>query len=176
MLCVASLYYPSISQTIPLQFLAGPSSSIWSLQHAVSWGSVLVLFFFLSILNPQNITETPLQLNSICISASLTSFYHLFRCCYCPVAKSCPTLYDPMACSTPGSLVLHYLPEFTHTHVHWVHDAFQSSHSVPPHSRLALCLSQHHGLFQWVSSLHQEAKALNIQGWFPSGLTSLISL
>ena len=34
------------------------------------------------------------------------------------VALSCPTLCDPMDCSTPGLLVHHQLPEFTQTHVH----------------------------------------------------------
>ena len=34
------------------------------------------------------------------------------------VAESCPTLFDPMDCSTPGFLVHHQLPEFTQTHVH----------------------------------------------------------
>ena len=41
----------------------------------------------------------------------------LLLCC-CSVAKSCPTLCDPMDCSTPGLPVLHYLPEFAQTHVH----------------------------------------------------------
>ena len=36
----------------------------------------------------------------------------------CSVAKSCPTLYDSMECSTPGSSFLHYLPEFAQMHVH----------------------------------------------------------
>ena len=39
------------------------------------------------------------------------------------VAQSCPTLCDPMNCSTPGLPVHHHLPEFTQTHVHWVGDA-----------------------------------------------------
>ena len=34
------------------------------------------------------------------------------------VAQSCPTLCDPMDCSTPGLPVHHQLPEFTQTHVH----------------------------------------------------------
>ena len=46
----------------------------------------------------------------------------------CAVAKSCPTLYDPMDCSTPGFPVLHYLLEFAQTHVHWVDDVIQPSH------------------------------------------------
>ena len=48
------------------------------------------------------------------------------------LAKSCPTLCDPMDCSTPGFPVLHYLPEFAQTHVHWVGDAIQPSHSLLP--------------------------------------------
>ena len=39
------------------------------------------------------------------------------------VAQSCPTLCDPMNCSTPGLPVHHQLPESTQTHVHWVGDA-----------------------------------------------------
>ena len=43
------------------------------------------------------------------------------------VAQSCPTLCDPMDCSTPGLIVHHQLPEFTQTHVYWVGDAIQPS-------------------------------------------------
>ena len=43
------------------------------------------------------------------------------------VAQLCPTLCDPMNCSMPGLPVHHQLPEFTQTHIHWVHDAIQSS-------------------------------------------------
>ena len=78
--------------------------------------------------------------------------------CCCSVAQSCPTLCNPMDCSTPGFPVLHHLPEFTQTHVHWVGDAIQPSHPLwPPFS----CphLSQHQGLFQWVGSSHQVPSA-----------------
>ena len=74
---------------------------------------------------------------------------------YCSVAKSCPTLCDPVDCSMPGYPVLHYLPEFAQTHVHWVADATQPSHPLSPSFPPALNLSQHQGLFQWVGSLHQ---------------------
>ena len=63
-------------------------------------------------------------------------------CCCCLVAKSCPTLWDPMDCSTPGFPVLHYLPEFAQTHVHWVCDAMQPSQPLPPPSPPAFNLSQ----------------------------------
>ena len=44
-------------------------------------------------------------------------------CCCCSVAPSWLTLCDPTDCSTPGSPVLHYFPEFTQIHVHWISDA-----------------------------------------------------
>ena len=46
----------------------------------------------------------------------------IYFCC-CSVVKSCATLCNPMDCSTPGLPVLHYLPEFAQTHVHWVGEA-----------------------------------------------------
>ena len=46
------------------------------------------------------------------------------------VPQSCPTLCDPMNCSTPGLPVHHQLPEFTQIHVHWVDDAIQPSHPL----------------------------------------------
>ena len=48
---------------------------------------------------------------------------------HCSVAQSCPTLWDPMACSTPGFPV-HYLPDFAQIHVHWVGDAIQQSYAL----------------------------------------------
>ena len=80
----------------------------------------------------------------------------------CLVAKSCPTLCDPMYCSTPGFSVYHYLPELAETSVHWVSDAIQPSHALSSPSPPALNLSQHQGLFQWVSSSHQVAKVLEL--------------
>ena len=46
------------------------------------------------------------------------------------VTQSCPTLCDPMNCSTPGLPVHHQLPEFTQAHVHRVGDAIQPSHPL----------------------------------------------
>ena len=48
------------------------------------------------------------------------------------VAKLCPTLYNPMDCSTPDFTVLHHLPELAQTHIHWVGDAIQRSHPLLP--------------------------------------------
>ena len=79
------------------------------------------------------------------------------------VAQLYPTLWDPMNSSTPGLPVLHQLPESTQTHVHQVSDAIQPSHPLLSPSPPALNLSQHQGLFRWVSSSHQVAKVLEFQ-------------
>ena len=76
------------------------------------------------------------------------------------VTQSCLTLCDPMVCSMPGFPVHHQLQELTQTQVHWVGDAIQPSHSLSSPSPPAFDLSQHQGLFQWVSSSHQVAKIL----------------
>ena len=57
--------------------------------------------------------------------------------------------------SMPGLPVHHQLPESNQTHVHWADDAIQPSHPLLFASPPALNLSQHQGLFQWVSFLHQ---------------------
>ena len=114
-----------------------------------------------------------------------SNFSLVFDTQFSSVTQSCLTLYDPMDCSMPGFPVHHQLPEFTQTHVHWVSDAIQPSHPLSSPSPPAFNLSQHQSLFQWVSSSHQMAKVLelqhqsfqiNIQDWFPLGLTALISL
>ena len=64
----------------------------------------------------------------------------------------------PMDCSTPGLPDHHQLPEITQTHVHWVSDAIQPSHPLSSPSPPALSLSQHQGLFKWVSSSHRGPK------------------
>ena len=79
------------------------------------------------------------------------------------VAQSCPTLCDPMNCSTPGLPVHHQLPEFTQTHVHRVSDAIQPSHPLSSPSPPAPNPSQHQSLFQWVNSSHEVAKVLEFQ-------------
>ena len=79
------------------------------------------------------------------------------------VAQLCPTLCNPMSCSTPGLPVYHHLPEFTQTHVHWARDAIQPSHPLSSPSPPAPSPFQHQGLFQWVNSLHEVAKVLEFQ-------------
>ena len=79
------------------------------------------------------------------------------------VCQLCPTLCDPMDHRTPGLPFHHQLPEFTQTHLYWVSDAIQPSHPLSFLSPPALNLSQHQGLFKWVSSSHQGAKVLEFQ-------------
>ena len=74
------------------------------------------------------------------------------------VAQSCPTLCDPVNCSTPGLPVPHKLPEFTQTHVHRVSDTIQPSHPLLSPSPPAPNPSQHQSLFQWVTSSYRWPK------------------
>ena len=88
---------------------------------------------------------------------------HLSQFHFSSVAQSCLTLCDPMNRSTPGLPVHHQLPEFTQTHVHRACDGIQPSHPLSSPSPPSLNLSQHQGLFKWVSSSHQVAKVLEFQ-------------
>ena len=81
-----------------------------------------------------------------------TEFYSPSSVQFSSVTQSCLTLCDPMNRSMPGLPVHHQLPESTQTQVHRVSDAFQPSHPLSSPSPPALNLSQHQGLFQWVSS------------------------
>ena len=86
----------------------------------------------------------------------------------CSVVKSCTTLWNPMDCSMPGFPVLYYLLEFAQTlsllkKIHWVGDSVQQSHPLSTTSPTALNLPQCQGLVQWVGSLHQVAKVLELQ-------------
>ena len=78
------------------------------------------------------------------------------------VTQSCPSLCNPMNCSTPGLPVNHQLPEVNQTHIHRVGDAIQPSHPLSTLSP-ASNPSQHQSLFQWVNSLYEVAKVLEFQ-------------
>ena len=65
-------------------------------------------------------------------------FVSITSCQFSSVAQSCPTLCDPMNCSTPGFPVHHQLPKSTQTHVHRVGDAIQPSHPLSSPSPPAL--------------------------------------
>ena len=88
---------------------------------------------------------------------------YLHHCCCRLITQSCLTLCDPRDWSRPGFPVLHHLPELAQTHVLWVSDAIQPSYPLSSPSPPAFSLSQHQGLFQWVSSSHQVTKVLELQ-------------
>ena len=83
------------------------------------------------------------------------------RCC--SVDQLYPTLCNPIDCRKTRFPVLHSLLGFSQIYVHWVGDVIQLSHPLLHPSLFAFNLSQHQGLFQWVSSLHQVAKVLEFQ-------------
>ena len=93
------------------------------------------------------------------------------------VTQSCPTICDPMNCSTPGLPVHHQLLEFTQTHVHRVSDAIQPSHPLSspappapnpsqhqsfPMSQLFACGGQSTGVSAFPSFLPKKSQGLLI--------------
>ena len=115
----------------------------------------------LSLPSGCNMSADWLVLTTLCPLAITCCLY--FRVQFSLVAQSSPTLCNPMDCNMPGLPVHRQLLEFTQTHVHWVGDAIQPSHPLLSPSPPAFNLSQHQGLFKWVSSSHQVAKALEFQ-------------
>ena len=106
---------------------------------------------------------------------------------FCSLAQFCPTLCNPVDCSTPDVPVHHHLQELAQTHGHWVSDAIKASHPLSSCSPPAFNLTQHQGHLKSGGSLHQVPKVLdlelqhqsfqlNIQGWFPLELTGWVSL
>ena len=132
------------------------------------------------------IQDSPLGI-FLCVDFLFTSQHSLisyktflkmrFYCC--SVAQSCPTLCNPMDCSTSGFPVLPLLPELAQTHVHWVGDVIQPSHLLLSSSLPAFNLSQHWSfqMSQFFASggpsIGTSALVLpvSIQDWFPLGLT-----
>ena len=152
---------------------------IWSIVFKFTVSSLIlwVIYLFLRVGYQRS------QLSTVLLFTSY--FTSVFCCCCCSVAQSCLTLCNPMDCSTPGFPVPHHLPEFAQTHVHWVSDATQPSHPLLSPSPPTFNLSRHQGpMSQLFSSGGQSIEAsasasvlpMNIQGWFPLGLTGLISL
>ena len=110
-------------------------------------------------------TDSCYSFSSFLVSQSLfphSCFLVFSSVQFSSITQSCLTLWD-MNHSTPGLPVHHQLPESTQTHVHWVSDAVQPSYPLSTSSPPALNLSQHQGLFKWVSSSHQAAKVLEFQ-------------
>ena len=88
----------------------------------------------------------PLVLQAVCPEPSPTTV-PVHNGQFSSVAQSCPTLCDPMDCSTPSLPVHHQLPELAQTHVHRFVDAIQPSHPLSSDSP-AFNFSHHQGLFQ----------------------------
>ena len=119
----------------------------------------------------------------LCIMAFWVQLISFSSCCL--VAKLCSTLCYPMDCNMPGFPIHHQHPEFAQIHVHWVSDAIQQSHrcsllflpSVFPSIRV---FSNELVFASGGQSFGASSSALvlpiNIQDWFPLGLTGLISL
>ena len=126
-----------------------PQNSSWAKSYLNEYSPINAVspWWLVSLINS-------LQMNLVSFSVQVQ---------FSSVAQSCPTLCNPMDCSTPGFPVHHQLPEPTQTHVHWVGDVIQPSHPLLSPSPPTFNLSQHQGLFQWVDSLHQVAKVLEFQ-------------
>ena len=136
------------------------------------WNHIIFVFFLSDLFHLAQCPPYPYMLLQIARLYSSFFFYFLFLTLlflwlsniqFSSAAHLCPTICDPMDCSMPGLPVHHQLPEFTHTHVHRVGDAIQPCHPLLSPSPPALNLSQHQGLFKWLSSSHQVAKVLEFQ-------------
>ena len=153
---IPSLLWPSLSTTCLLPSLSGYKDEILGL--AVNYSSSAKRFIQ-NVYVPRG--KGLNKVNSIVVQL-LTGVW----------------LCNPMGRNTPDSPVLHHLLECAQAHVHRVGDATQPSRPLPPSSP-ALHLSQHQGLFQWVSSWHQVAKILehkcNYTGSFPGELSPTAS-
>ena len=113
------------------------------------------------------------------IKLSFKTQFHIreLSLCYCFFAKLCMPLW-PHELQHVRLLCLHHLSKFAQIHVHWVSDAIQPSYPLSS-SSLDLNLSQHHGLFQRVSSSHQVVTLLGelqLQHQFFNEYARLISL
>ena len=117
---------------------------------------IILLYIIIHILHILYITYIHIRLLKITLVPYLMAQFS-------SVTQSCLTLCNPMHCSMPDLPVHHQLLAFTQIHVHRVGDAIQQSHPLSSPSPPTFNLSQHQGLFQGASSLHQEAKVLEFQ-------------
>ena len=126
-----------------------------------------------------------MQKQTKCWKSNVSYKLHSLMPC-CSVTQSCPTLCNPMDCSIPDLPVHQHLPELAQTHVHWVSDIINHlilccplllPPSIFPSIRV---FSNESVLASGGQNIGVSASAsvlsMNIQGWFPLGLTGLISL
>ena len=136
-------------------------------------GKIQSIFPTTSQLTPPSASNNPLHLNSnafqyftlwqqarSCLWETGESRWgrhqkrgHIYICIiiiweFSSVSQSCPTLCNPVDCSTPGFSVHPQLPELAQTHVHRAGDAIQPYHPLSSTSPPAFNLAQHQGLFQ----------------------------
>ena len=148
--------------------MLGHSGALWTLEGVLLLGLAKIPFrdsnmlFICKPTDPEPVIPATFAVG-LPHSGSLSTHPNHWKARFSSVAQSCPTLCDPMDCSTPGLPVHHQFLEFTQTHVHWVGDAIQPSHPLSSPSPSTLNLSQHQGLSQWISSSHQVAKVLEFQ-------------
>ena len=141
--------------------------------ESIRHGSMPLSDFYCKLMTDALGEQTPFPIDVKILSAKSTQTQSLLYQCSAiwvgsrytvsSVTQLCLTLCDPMDCSISGLLVLHHFQELARTHAHQVSDAIKPSHPLMSPSPPAFSLSQHQGLFQWVSSLHQVAKALALQ-------------
>ena len=149
------------------KFTEQSTKKVYTVRHIIAWWKNLIEYICLFLFNLSILWNLSQNHHSIVrelvhiIEANSDSAYVSVQ--FSSVAQLCPTLCDPMNCSTPGLPVHHQLPESTQIHVHRDGDAIQPSHPLSSPSPPALNLYQHQGLFQWVSSSHQVAKVLEFQ-------------
>ena len=137
--------------------------NLWSQQKRYFKSVPLLNQLYSNTKYKKNFFKSPPLIGALLLSFAFHEYLNVLECCCCSVTKWCLTLSNPMDCSMPGLPVHHQLPEFIQTHVHWTGDAIQPSHPLSSPSRLAFSLSQHQGLFRWLSSSHQVAKVLEFQ-------------
>ena len=135
----------------------------WNHKDFLLYFLLEVLWTILSSRNGSKLFFTSGYLIVSILFAKLTVFYLLYCLCTCSVTQSCLTICDPMDCSMPGFPVLHHLPEFDQTLVHWVSDAIQPFHPLLSPSPPVFSLFQHWDLLQWVDSSSQVAQILELQ-------------
>ena len=160
------LFFQVISPTsVPLVFYVTTSPTCFCIFKCVQLMPTfifapLILFKYYLFRETLNYPKS-ISINSFPLP--LSSFIVFIVLQFSSIAQLCLTPCDPIDCSAPGFPVLHYLLELAQTHVHWVSDAIQLSHPLLSPSLPVFNLSQHQGLFQWVSSSHQVAKVLELQ-------------
>ena len=128
-----------------------------------------------------------MHIEGYCYHYCKISFWNCCYCYCCLLPKLYPIIWDPMKQSMPGSFVCLCFVEFAQIHAHWVGDTIGlPSLSLWSPSPFAFSPSQHQGLYQksalciswpkYWTLVSASVLPMNIQGWFPLGLTGLISL